>query len=413
MTVFGFIWISILIIAMFYNIKYLFLLTILSSVFQCNNVLVIGNSGIGPQVITSIVFIFRVLMLRKHNLKIKIYKNFLPLEIACISLLFVALISLIVNNNLNENILRYFQLVVYVLCFIAMSKIASCIEEDFIYKCIRNISIFLVCVGFLQLLITTGIFPRLGIINTLLYNDTLTDVMYFTRDNYFRILSTYMEPSYYACFLVGAFYYFILTGKKTKGIYILIFLLFLQIILSFSSTAYLSFVVVGLVYFTREKNLKVKLMVIIVSIITIAILYFGFYDVLDNVIFSKSQSGSANARFAEDARALKIFDANKIIGVGYKTARASSAINTVLAEMGIIGFLNYIFVNFIVIKEIFKSEKKDISLQELGIRFAILGVFIAQIIAVPDIDICAYWMWMNILAVLISKKKKSGVVINE
>lgn len=412
MTIFGVIWIALLMLAMFLDIKYLFVLTILSSVFQCNNILIIGGSGIGPQVITSIFFIIRIFLLRKHYFKIKINKRFLPLEFASISLLLIALFSLLINNNLNENILRYMQLVLYVLCFIAMSKISEYIEEDFIYASIKYITIFLIYVGFLQLLITTGHFPRLGIIKTLIYNDTLSDVIYFTRNNYFRILSTYMEPSYYACFLVGAFYYFILIGKKKKGDYLLISLIFIQIILTFSSTAYVAFAILGVIYFTRERNLKVKLITIILAIIGIVVLYYGFYNVLDKVILSKSQSGSANARFAWNERAMRIFESNKIIGVGYKTSRASSVVYTLLSEMGIIGFINYILMNLLVIKDIFKVEKKKILPQELGIRFAILGVCVAQIIAVPDIDNCTYWMWMNILAVLIVKNKNDGVVIN-
>lgn len=336
MTIFGVIWLGMLIISMFFDIKYLFLLTILSSVFQCNNVFVFQGTGIGPQVITSLVFVLRVFLLRKHNFKIRLNKNFIILEILCIVLVFIAFISLLINQKLSNSFLRYMQLVIYVLCFIAMSKVSEHIDDNFVYLCIKKISIFLITIGFLQLLITTGHFPRLWLIRELIYNDTLSDVVYFTRNNYFRILATYMEPSYYACFIVGAFYYFLLLGKKTKENVILMILMFIQIILTFSSTAYISFVVLGIIYLTREKNLKIKLITFFLGIIGIMILYFGFYNILDTVIFSKAQSGSANARFAWNDRAIKYFENNKIIGVGYKTLRASSVIYTLLAEMGII-----------------------------------------------------------------------------
>lgn len=406
MTIFGVIWIVILIGSMFLDIKYLFFMTILSSVFQCNNVVIIGNNGIGPQIITSIAFCIRVFILKKHEFKIKISKNFLAIEIACIILLLITLMSLIVNNILIENILRYIQLVMYVLCVIAMSKISNYIEEKHVHSIIKNITIFLIVVGFLQLLITSGIFPRLGIIKTLLYNDTLSATVYYTRDNYFRILSTYMEPSYYASFLVGAFYYFLYNNEKKIGNYILLFLILLQIILSFSTTAYIAFGILGIVYIFKIKNLKFKIFAIIISLIGISILYFGFYNTLDNVIFSKFESGSANARFALDRRNQRLFAENKIIGVGYKNARGSSIIYTILAEMGILGLISYILLNIIILKDIFLQNRKNFSLKEFGLRFAIVGVFVCQIIAIPDIDICTYWMWMNLLAIVISQHKE-------
>lgn len=406
MTIFGILWIGALIIAAFRNIKLLFVLTILSSVLQCDNVFVINGTGIGPQVITSIVFIMKVFLIKKDDWKTN--KKFFLIAISCISILIVALISLIINNKLNENFLRYMQLVAYVVCFICMSKISNEIDEDFIYSCITGITIFLITVGFIQILITTGFLPRLSIIKELLYNDTLSDVIYFTRNNYFRILSTYMEPSYYACFLVGAFYYFIIIKKKNIKNYILITLIFIQIIFTFSSTAYGTFAILGIIYFLIENNFKIKLAMLALGITSILVLYFGFYDVLDTVIFSKAQSGSANARFAWNDKAMKVFEENKIIGTGYKTTRASSVVCTILAEMGIIGLLSYGVINYFVVKDIFYLKGKNDFKQELGIRMAILGVLIAQIIAVPDIDICVYWMWMNILATLIPKRIKYG-----
>lgn len=405
MTIFGAIYIIILIFAFFTNIKFLFALTIFSSVLQCDNVFVIGSAGIGPQVITSFVFFIKVILIKKDKFLI-INKKILLIEISAFLMLIISFISLIVNNKLENVIFRYLQLIIYFLCFIAMSKVSDLIDNKFVHKCIKYLSVFLIIVGFIQLMITTGLLPRFTLIKELLYNDNLSNVIYFTRDNYFRILSTYMEPSYYACFLVGAFYYFLIQVKRTKGEIVLTFFLFIQIILTFSSTAYIAFAVIGLVYFILTKNWKKRLIMALLAVAGLLILYFGFYDVLDSVILSKAESGSANARFANDAKAIRIFNENKFIGVGYKTIRASSAITTILAEMGIIGLSCYSILNFFIVKDIFHADKKNIDKQELGIRVAILSVVVAQIVAVPDIDICAYWMWMNILAVVMLKKNQ-------
>lgn len=405
MTIFGVIYLIILIFAFFTNIKVLFALTIFSSVLQCDNVFVLGDTGIGPQVITSLVFLLKVILIKKDKFLV-INKKFILIESSSVLLLIIAFVSLLVNNNLEKTIFKYLQLVIYVLCFIAMSKVSKFIDNEFVHKVIKYLTIFLIIMGFIQLMITTGILPRFTIIKELFYNDNLSDVVYFTRDNYFRVLSTYMEPSYYAGFIVGAFYYFLLQDKRTKGEKILLLFIIIQIILTFSSTAYVSFALVGIAYFMMTNNFKRKIKIILTAIVGLLILYFGFYDVLDTVIFSKSESGSANARFANDEKAIRIFSENKIIGIGYKNARASSIITTTLAEMGIVGLICYCALNFFTIKGIFQLRKVEMNRQEVGVRLALLNVFIAQIIAVPDIDICVYWMWMNILAIVMARKSQ-------
>ena len=216
MTIFGVIYLIILIFAFFTNIKVLFALTIFSSVLQCDNVFVLGDTGIGPQVITSLVFLLKVILIKKDKFLV-INKKFILIESSSVLLLIIAFVSLLVNNNLEKTIFKYLQLVIYVLCFIAMSKVSKFIDNEFVHKVIKYLTIFLIIMGFIQLMITTGILPRFTIIKELFYNDNLSDVVYFTRDNYFRVLSTYMEPSYYAGFIVGAFYYFLLQDKRTKG----------------------------------------------------------------------------------------------------------------------------------------------------------------------------------------------------
>lgn len=60
MTLFGAIWVAALVWSFFKKDDgYILFMLLLSGVMQCNNVLVLGGSGIGPFVITSIVFIIR------------------------------------------------------------------------------------------------------------------------------------------------------------------------------------------------------------------------------------------------------------------------------------------------------------------------------------------------------------------
>ena len=57
MTIFGILWMLLIVICMFSSFENIAALTIISATIQCSNVLVLNGSGIGPQVITSIAFI--------------------------------------------------------------------------------------------------------------------------------------------------------------------------------------------------------------------------------------------------------------------------------------------------------------------------------------------------------------------
>lgn len=406
MTFFGVIWLMILLIAFILpKINVLFFLTILSSTLQCSNVIIIGEIGIGPQVITSAAFILKILLEQK-GLCIKIRRSVIALQLSVLAMFIIILVSSIYNHTLAEKVTRVLQLLIYICCYFAMYEASEKLEPSFIYNTIRRITAFLLVVGFIQVLMTTGVLPRFLLVTELLYNDTISGSIYFTKDNYFRILSTYMEPSYYAGFIVGAFYYFLSFKEKRKeNIFLLIFMV-IEIILTFSSTAYAAFAVVGLLFVFFSQEGKMKITVLICGILGIAVMYYGFYNVLDQVLFSKMSSGSGIARFYWNKAALRNFYSSPIIGIGYKQGRASSLIYTLLAELGVIGLAGYIIMNILFLKPLFtKNNHNRYSNESIAFRFALVGVIVCQIIAIPDLDICSYWMWLNFLAVSSSFEK--------
>lgn len=406
MTIFGIIWIMLLILSLFVNIKMMFALTIISSVLQCDNVLIIGENGVGPQIVASIFFIIKVLLLYRKNRQESFNqntKNFRLLMLFLLGLLAIIVFSTIYNNAFQYSSLRVVQFGIYVICFYCMNRIGIKLDAKFIYTFIRTLTIFLLIIGFIQLLITTNIIPRFNIMTVLFYNDSLhSATVYYTRNNYFRILSTFMEPSYYACYLIGAFYYFLSFKNLYKKNMWLLVIIFIQIILTFSSTAYGTFAILWIIFILQNKSLNKKFLLILLSVLGILFAYIFFYNILDQVIFSKDTSGSAVARRSFDNRALRAFETSKIIGVGYKTTRASSIIYNILAELGILGLINYLLVLLYVIKNIFNKNTKNMLL--LAIYMALIGSMIAQIIAVPDLDNCSFWMWLNLLAVTYSCK---------
>lgn len=378
------------------KINVLFFLTILSSTLQCSNVIIIGEIGIGPQVITSAAFILKILLEQK-GLCIKIRRSVIALQLSVLAMFIIILVSSVYNHTLAGEVTRVLQLLIYICCYFAMYEASEKLEPSFVYTTIRRITVFLLIVGFTQVLMTTGVLPRFLLVTELLYNDTISGSIYFTRNNYFRILSTYMEPSYYACFIVGAFYYFLSLNKK-RDVFLLVIMLF-EIILTFSSTAYVAFAVVGLLFVAFAREGKTKIAILICGLLGIAVMYSCFYNVLDQVLFSKMSSGSGIARFYLNKAAVRNFHSSPIIGIGYKQGRASSLIYTLLAELGVIGLFVYIVMSFFILKPLFnKKYINKYSQESIAMRLALAGVITCQIVAVPALDICAYWMWMNLLA---------------
>ena len=400
MTVFTIIWICVVFWAFTKsNIKYMFSVTLLFMTFQCANVISLGSFGVGPQLMTSAVFVAKSLI---HN-KAKLYfhRYYYPVIVALFLLIMSVIISLTQNDALADNILQFLQFLIYTLCFVAMLLSGKSIEKEVLYQILRKLTIFLLIVGILQLLTTMGLLPIRPILKQLIYNDNSSTV-FFNRSNYRRIMSTFMEPSYFAGLLVGAFYYFLSLKDKWKENCILMAFILFEMILTMSSTAYGAFVIVGVIFilFQDKVGIKFKIAIVCLAIVGFAIMYFGFYDVLDTVIFSKADTGSFRARTRYNDEAISAYLDSVWFGVGYKNVRGSSIIYSLLGETGRIGLIAYILFNLVLISPILKIvPNKKYSKEHIGTVFAVLSVIVCQIIACPDLDLCTYWFWLYVLAV--------------
>lgn len=408
MTIFGIIWIILeLFCFVKKDIRYITALTIFGMVFQCNNVINIGELKVGPQIISSIIFSFKIIL--QYNKAIKIPKKNMVLIITMLVLMIIAFISSYKNNILKTNYLLLTQLMSYILCFICMNIVSKKTDQEFIYNLIRRLTIFILIVGGIQLLITANIIPRLSIISQLLFNEKRGAVYYY-HNNYYRITSTFMEPSYFSGFIVGALFYFISFKEKLKQNVVLIIAIGIEIILTFSSTAYGCLLVTGITYIVfSDLKLKNKIALVIIAMTLFAIMYYGFYGVLDKVIFSKGTSGSANKRNAMNNRAIMDFTDSPIYGLGYKNHRASSMVLCLLVELGISGLITYFLLIIEILKPIVKKKKYN------EIYFATIAALIAQIIACPDLDLCTLWLWLYMVGLYGLKKSESekGKVIEK
>lgn len=396
-TVFGVLWLSLLMVALFLkDFRYMLFCLIVSMTLQCVNVVTFSDSGVGPQVFTCAFFIFKSYLgsqgVSASRTKLTFYASYLKLIIIIFFL--VAVLSIVINKLFDINtVMKIIQLGLYVYVFNRMMKISTILTRDSIEKIILYVTYFTLVVGLIQFLTTTGVIPRLSIISELLYNEKKDNVYYYS-DDYYRICSTFMEPSYYSVFLVGAFSYF--STKNFWNRHKLIFLpIVIELILTRSSTGYIAFLGCVLInLFFNIKN-KINRSIIMIGLISIPfILIFG-KDILDNVLFNKLNSGSAITRKWWNIGALNDFKSSTIIGVGYKNSRGSSIFYSVLGQLGLLGCIFYILFNLVVITVYIKN--KDTNLDLSGFSFAVVGAFICQLIACPDLDLSPYWLFIFLL----------------
>lgn len=405
MTIFTLFWGCVLIIA-FINkdIIKMISVTLISMLFQATNMIDIGESGIGPQVVASLLFIIKYLWWTKG--KIRIIKSG---EIQVIDLLFVLFVIIIVissyaNGVLERNSILIIKLFIYLCCYLCMRGTLGNIDATKIYNMMRPIIIFSITIGIIQWIVTNYIPFFRPIMKVLFYNDSSLNVYFNYNDSYHnrRIYSTFMEPSYFSCLLVGAFYYLLSFKSEYKKNIVLLCVILIEILLTTSSTAYLAFVIAGILFviYSKQMKLKYKIIIIFISIMSLLILYFGFYNLLDKVIFSKSSSGSGVTRTRWNLEALEAFYSSPIIGVGYKNIRGSSIICSILGEVGLSGLICYVLIIFACTRKFFKKNKyKNVSDDYYGVMLAVLTSVICQIVACPDFDLCTFWFWMYALGI--------------
>ncbi len=411
MTFFGLVWfLFVLWCFIKKDIKYMLFATLLFMAFQSCNVIYLGGSGIGPGILTSLLFVVKTFVHRGG--RFYYYKRDRLILLIAFLLIGIVIFSSSRNGIIGNNFVLILQLLGYILCFTCINFIKNELDKDVVYHIVRTIIIFLGIMGIVQFLTTTEILPLRSVLNLLFYNDPDTNVL-FHKYNYSRIMSTYMEPSYFAGFVVGAFYYLLSIRDKWKQNSWIIILLAVETIMTKSSTAYGAFFAIGIVFILFAKNIGIewKIMGVVLAALGFCIVYFGFYNILEAVIFSKESTGSFITRIRWNNEAMQAFKSSIIYGVGYKNCRGSSIVYSLLGQLGCIGFALYVMFNLVIILPLFKNKKIGYldDIYSNGIRYAVLSAVVCQIIACPDLDLCTYWFWLYCegTIIFISKSKSN------
>ncbi len=409
-TVFGIAWFAILILAFIKNkAKIMLFMLILGMNFQSASVLILNGNGFGPQIVTSAVFIFWAFFYSKAvwERKLVIKKIDVPQRIVIVS---TVLLCVLIIRSLQENqrmedkeiiVLYVIQLIIYMICFLSMHGVSHRFRAEDVDHVIVVVITTVVAIGIIQFLVTTNILPRNVLLETFIYTED-TSSAYYWGSFYLRLFSVFMEPSYCGAFLVGAFYYLISKENMTKEYLLLSILVVCEILLTFSSTAYGAFALAGIVYVILSKDKKSLKFLIPIGILMLIFLSVTgiLQDVLREVIFEKGNSGSAYTRGVWDDRAIMAFEENCLFGKGYKMVRGSHFYTSILGQVGIVGTILYAgMVLPLVVAAIWRTECNSEA-------FFVMGVILAQIIAVPDMDFCVFWLGMYMLQLSLGSERE-------
>lgn len=377
--------------------------TLFSMVLQCDVVLYFGGIGIGPQILASVLFIVKSFAYAspKHRM------HFDARYLCALTLLLVLVSCSALNGVLGAVTINVAQLSIYIVCFIRFFSVAHLIDRDRMLKYFRWLVIFVTIIGLIQFFIVLGIIPRLGIISMLIYNDPNPNI-YYNIERAPRLYSTFMEPSYCVPFLVGAFYFIMVSAvNKTKADHALLIILLVEIVATQSTTGYLAFVVMGAICIAVFKD-KATARYLIPEMLILLVALLVTPTLLDTVIFSKAESGSAATRDVWNDRALTNFGENPVTGIGYKQSRASSLLFSLLAESGICGLISYCAL---IVSCIAGCRTEDSALTRCG-KVLVLTVAACQFIAVPDVDFCVLWLCMYVYAAIAGTSRQQSPVFN-
>lgn len=206
-----------------------------------------------------------------------------------------------------------------------------------------------------------------------------------------RMSSTFLEPSVMALHLLAAFGLMMLGQDRWKvGVLVLIALL-----ISTSSTAYVGFAAMMLVWMILNfRNLNADALRVVAGVVLLvsAVLAIDIFvtggKYAEALLFKKLTAGSGEVRLNADALAWRSLRDSFGMGVGVGSVRASSMVATLFASVGVPGALCLLaFIGMVFVKLVKINTPKSTS-----ILFCLVGILIAWGISVPDWTMPIFWL---------------------
>lgn len=421
-TVFGLFWLSILAISCIRGQNALIKSILLSTLFQAGAVVIIGDKGIAPLTISCLVFVGYSIFVRGFKLRITVPSFFKCYMLFIVIILISSAIASFAFNGLvymeakdwvsyavydgHIALFGIFTLTIYglSLLFVYNSKGLNLAEVD---RLLNFMVVFVFIVGVWHYCTVLNYIPRNDFIRDFIYsNSTTTDnIAYFVDTNpALRIYSSlfgirfcgpFMEPSYCAGFLAMSFAYYMCKEKmKTKDI-VLIILILLMAVMTYSATAYASIAFAGVLSAISSGQTKqlmkiVRRGIVLIVIALVVITYFDLWDAIERLIINKSSTHSAYIRGLWNTNAFGTMLDTIGIGLGYANVRGSSLLFTLPASCGILGSITFSYY----IWGLYKSGRRFTLTNNSQVKFQImlLTTVFSMIAAISVLDYSIFWM---------------------
>ena len=250
-----------------------------------------------------------------------------------------------------------------------------------------------------------------------------------------RMNSVAAEPSHQAFFLI--IYLSIFVTLWVNKIYLISrkffqFSLILALIGTFLTTSTTAYVTLGFgvilmaMHLTSKKfviklhllRLIVLIGLVILIIIVILTLAVSSSDIpLENFIrfvsentIAKLQSGSGQIRTSAIPLTLEVFAQNPIIGTGWGRNRSFDLGTTLLANVGILGFVAFLMMILSALQIALRIHRKslDRTLSAIGLSlfYALILALFACFIAIPDFLFLYFWVVLGLAGSLLTINKQ-------
>lgn len=449
-TLLGLLLIPLGVIFLFLPSKYLFFSTLFFAPFTAASVLNIENITFGLQP----SYYFGILFILKETLNFFFKKKFTFAKpnIFFLWFLFFSLISLIFpiifENKIEvfwqdvgfypltltiHNFTQLFYLIFIFLIYIySKNFFQQSQNKQNLFKEIINIQIFsIIFVVFWGLLQIAGGYFSFNL-PSLFSNRLGVSISNPPVHGFFRMNSVFPEPSmlaFYLASMLGLFLFipsnFIKIGKP-----VLLFAIIVGGVLSISSSFLLGLGIICLllginffIFLFRKKRvhkwiLKKKTIIqggIILFIIIIFLIVFGnklisLVSALFEITIGKLQlqEFSGIERKQQFLFGLDLFKESNFLGVGYGTVRTTDLFSTLLANVGIIGFILFIGLVIKILIDLLKVIKSGNGIIK-GYLFFFVTLFIIALVSVPEPYFLFIWINFGIAEALISYFKKSDL----
>jgi hypothetical protein len=246
-----------------------------------------------------------------------------------------------------------------------------------------------------------------------------------------RVNGTFLEPSLLSTYLIGMFAFLLTlwTKRPSLGLLMSVFFTVAVMLITTSSTAYLGLLSVTffvlLIFGSGQllsggsvnQTLVVILGLIVTVVVLVALVAFTSSEARDLIyliLFEKTEGDSFRVRFDSDLQSVRILWESYGLGVGLGSNRPSSFLMFLLSNLGIVGFLLFVFFT-LSLSGVALAQTKQSGDSRLA-DWAVAGVWglwatiMAKMVSQPDLSFSPLWVWIFLLASLCTFKPATKAI---